>query len=245
MAHSDQVDSDNPDNSAQIDFSSVLASAVHDMKNSLCMLIQSIDTLSKVEEDNHNPEKAKELTTIHYEASRLNTNLLQMLSLYRAEKNQLPLMIEEEYLADIIEEVIEKNDFYAKNRQIEVISHIDNDLMWYLDANLIGNLLNDIFVNALRYTKDRIEITAEIVDRALHLQIIDNGRGYPDHMLTDDDPESDSTMHSMDLENSRTGLGLFFARIIAGAHTNQNQRGFIRLSNHPDTGGSVFTLVLP
>ena len=75
-----------------IDFSSVLASTVHEMKNSLCMLLQSIDTMAQ--DQDQNPRTAQELAKIHYEASRLNTNLLQMLSLYRVEKAQLPLMIE-------------------------------------------------------------------------------------------------------------------------------------------------------
>jgi K+-sensing histidine kinase KdpD len=229
------------DNNNQIDFSSVLAATVHDMKNSLCMLIQSIDRLSEQESRDKNPEKVKELTKVHYEASRLNTNLLQMLSLYRAEKNQLPMIIEEHYVEDIIEELVEKNQFYADSKAINIDADIESDLMWFVDANLIGNLLNDVFVNALRYTKDSIKITAYIKDDHLEIAILDNGNGYPEHMLQ----TSDLTMQEMDLDNNRTGLGLFFARLIANAHTNKDDTGYIKLANDCEIGGSVFTLVLP
>lgn len=223
-----------------IDFSSVLASAVHDMKNSLCMLIQSIDTLS-ASRANEDPEQAKELASIHYEASRLNTNLLQMLSLYRVEKNQLPLFIEEHHIYDLVEELVEKNHFYAENRNVTIEVDIEEDLEWFVDANLIGNLLNDVFVNALRYTKDKIRFEAAIVDGQLHINISDNGCGYPQRMLN----STQLPMQELDLAGNRTGLGLFFARIIANAHSNKDKRGEIKLANNSQLGGSVFTLVLP
>lgn len=222
----------------QIDFSSVLASAVHDMKNSLCMLIQSIDTLSASQTD---PEQGKELASIHYEASRLNTNLLQMLSLYRVEKNQLPLFVEEHHVYDLIEELVEKNHFYAESKNITVEVAVEEDLEWFVDANLVGNLLNDVFVNAMRYTKDKIRFEAGIVDGQLHIDIMDNGNGYPQHMLN----STQLPMQDLDLGNNRTGLGLFFARVIASAHTNKDRYGEIKLANNGQLGGSVFTLVLP
>ncbi|MFT4927908.1 MAG: K+-sensing histidine kinase KdpD [Phenylobacterium sp.] len=252
-----------PDNQQMaLDFSSVLACAVHDMKNSLCMLIHSIDTLSDIEAKEQNPQKSTELAKIHYEASRLNTNLLQMLSLYRAEKDQLPVMIEEHYLEDIVDELICKNKFYSDNKNITIETNIDPELIWFFDDNLIGNLLNDVFVNALRYTKDTITISADIVSiedtakpsqqqdvdllsgssgQQLVVVIKDNGSGYPEHMLQ----STDISMQELDLSSDRTGLGLFFARLIANAHQNKNNAGHIKLANDDNDGGSVFTLVLP
>lgn len=230
-----------PDSPQSLDFSSVLACAVHDMKNSLCMLIQSIDTLSDIESKNQEPEKAAELAKIHYEASRLNTNLLQMLSLYRVEKDQLPILIEEHYIEDMVEELVAKNAFYSDNKTLTIETHVSADLMWYFDDNLIGNLLNDVFVNAMRYTKDKITIEAGIVDAQLQITIRDNGRGYPAHMLQ----ISDLPMQELNLSGYKTGLGLFFARLIAAAHTNKDRSGYIKLANDDEMGGSVFTLVLP
>nr|WP_246072231.1 HAMP domain-containing sensor histidine kinase [Catenovulum sediminis] len=223
-----------------IDFSSVLASAVHDMKNSLCMLIQSIDQLSQ-SSSHQSKEQAEELARLHYEASRLNTNLMQLLSLYRAEKHQLPMTIEEHYIDDLIEEMIAKNEIYIEKRGLTI--EIDNDeaLAWYLDMDLVGNMLNDILINAMRYSKDTIVISTEIINDELHIHIQDNGDGYPQEMID----LIDLPMQDLNFDTGRTGLGLFFARMIAKAHKNQNKEGRIMLENGGKLGGSVFTLILP
>lgn len=224
----------------QVDFSTVLASAVHDMKNSLCMLIQSIDTLSANVADK-DPQEAEELARLHYEAARLNTNLLQLLSLYRVEKNQLPLNIESHYLDDVIEELVAKNELYIENLGIQVSIEIEEELHWYMDVDLISNLLNDIFINALRYSKNKILITAVQDNDNLVVHIEDNGDGYPQSML-------DITvmpMQDVNLNAGRTGLGLYFARLIAGAHHNGDKVGAIKLANNSRLGGSCFTLTLP
>jgi hypothetical protein len=49
----------------------------------------------------------------------------------------------------------------------------------------------------------------------------------------------------LSLAAGRTGLGLFFAHLIANAHRNQQRRGFIELSNGGEFGGAVFRLTLP
>ncbi|WP_111978388.1 sensor histidine kinase [Algibacillus agarilyticus] len=223
-----------------IDFSTVLASAVHDMKNSLCMLIQSIDSLSN-KLASHDQKDAEELARLHYEASRLNTNLLQLLTLYRAEKNQLPLNIEEHYIDDVIDELIAKNELYIANNSLDVEINLPEDLSWHFDIDMISNLVNDIFINALRYSHGKIKIAADIVDDQLVFLIEDNGDGFPDRMLQ----IQNSEMQNLDLNAGRTGLGLFFARLIAAAHTNKSKAGSIHLQNGGELGGGVFKLLLP
>ncbi|WP_016957201.1 sensor histidine kinase [Catenovulum agarivorans] len=224
----------------KIDFSTVLASAVHDMKNSLCMLIQSIEHLGQSSAQD-NPEHADELASLHYEASRLNTNLLQLLSLYRAEKHQLPLTIEENFVSDVVEEMLAKNELYIEKKGLTVELDVAEDLCWFFDLDLIGNLLNDIFINAMRYSKNLIKISAAIKDDQLEITIEDNGNGYPQNMLE----LIDMPMQELNLTTGRTGLGLFFARMIANAHKNNKKTGRIHLNNGGIYKGSIFKLVLP
>jgi len=51
-------------------------------------------------------------------------------------------------------------------------------------------------------------------------------------------------MASADISSGRTGLGLYFARRIAGAHVRRQGQGQISLQNSPQ-GGSIFELRLP
>ena len=227
-------------NNRSIDFSTVLAASVHDMKNSLCLLIQSIETLSlKFSEEQR--EEAQELAQIQYEASRLNSNLLQMLALYRARQDALPISIEEWYLDDLIDDLLAKNDMYIKNKQLEINIDIEHDLAWYFDNDLVSNLLNDIFVNAMRYCKKQIHICAKETNDGLEIAINDDGQGYPQDMLV----SSNTVPKEIDLTTSRTGLGIYFAELIASSHQQDGKVGHISLENGGSLNGSVFRLVLP
>lgn len=224
----------------EIDFATVLASGVHDMKNSLCMLIQSMELLQQ-ELTGASDTAQTELARIHYEASRLNTNLLQLLSLYRIEKDQLPLHMDEYRVDDLCDEVLAKNESYAVQRHIQVTKDCPAHLYWFFDNDLISNLVNDMFVNALRYSKSQLLIRVQELPQQLILEIHDDGTGYPEDMLDN----SDEGINNLNLAAGRTGLGLFFAHMIARAHRNRHQCGRIELSNGGEFGGAVFRLILP
>lgn len=72
-----------------LEFSTVIASTVHDMKNSLALLTQTHSQwLTQLPEALlHNREHG----IIEYEFARLNGMLVQMLGLYKLGVNQLPL----------------------------------------------------------------------------------------------------------------------------------------------------------
>ncbi|MFT6284373.1 MAG: K+-sensing histidine kinase KdpD [Arenicella sp.] len=223
-----------------IDFSTVLGSAVHDMKNSLCLLMQSIESLgqSLVETD---PESRKHLASAHYEAARLNTGLVQLLSLYRAGSDNLPLNIDEYHIEDIIEDLLATNESYLNHKNMILEVSQSADLIWYLDADLIGILLNDVLINAMRYSQKKILLSVYTEHKQLVFKVEDDGPGYPQSMLK----AHSIKMQHCDIGEGRTGLGLFFARLIAQAHNKGDTKGNISLENGGSLGGSVFILTLP
>ena len=226
--------------SSTIDFSSVLAAAVHDMKNSLCLLIQSIENLA----DNLPREldsAHEQVANVHYEASRLNTNLVQILSLYRSELEELPITVDECFIEDLMSDVVESNRVYTQQKNIAIETAISDGLSWYIDSELIFLLVNDALVNALRYGHSKICITAQEDNGALLIRIEDDGPGYPKSMLE----SSHTALSDFHVSQGRTGLGLFFARLIAAAHSQGDKEGFVRLDNGGILGGSVFEVKLP
>ncbi|ATC94307.1 sensor histidine kinase [Pseudoalteromonas tunicata] len=222
-----------------LDFSTVLAASMHDMKNSLCLLLQSMDNISSRLE--HDEKTKTEFAQFHYEIARLNSNLLQLLALYRNCQNSLPLNIEEVYLDELFEELLIKNEMYISNKMLKCTVEIEDDLSWFFDNDLITNLLNDILVNAMRYSKSQLLLKAFKEEQYLKIQIMDDGAGYPEQMLLN----TNEQMASVSLSQSRTGLGLYFASLIAKAHNNNGQYGSVNLSNGGRFNGSVFTLTLP
>ena len=229
-----------PREDESIDFSAILGSAVHDMKNSLCLLMQSIENLgqSLVEAD---PLSREHLASAHYEAARLNTGLVQLLSLYRAGSDNLPINIDEYHIEDVIEDLLATNESYLNHKNMSLEVNQSADLVWYLDADLIGILLNDVLINAMRYSKKKILLSVYTEDQQLIFKLEDDGPGYPHSMLE----AHNINMQHCDIAQGRTGLGLFFARLIAKAHSKSETEGTISLENGGSLGGSVFILTLP
>ncbi|MET0044445.1 MAG: sensor histidine kinase, partial [Candidatus Thiodiazotropha sp. 6PLUC3] len=62
-----------------MNFSDILASLIHDMKNSLGMVINTLDELAEEEKNHENPK----FLTLQHESKRLNNNLIALLSLYK------------------------------------------------------------------------------------------------------------------------------------------------------------------
>ena len=77
------------DSEPSLDFSTVIASTVHDMKNSLAMLMQAHSQwLARLPEpERHTPEQG----VIEFEFAHLNGMLVQLLGLYKLGVNQMPL----------------------------------------------------------------------------------------------------------------------------------------------------------
>lgn len=229
-----------PDNQI-LDFTSVLATAVHDMKNSLSMLTQSTEAIA-LRSKQQGREDSEELSRLHYEVSRLNGSLMQLLALYRFEKNQMPITIEEHYLEDLLKDIYFKNLSFCEQTHKHVEVEVDPSLCWYVDGVLLDYVLNDIVMNALRYSKKWIKISAFEADKQLCIQVDDDGAGFPEEIVH---LANSGTQPSTHFVKNRSGLGLFFAKLIAKAHTNSGKEGTIHLENNSPLGGSRFRLYLP
>lgn len=223
----------------KVDFATVIAVAIHDMKNSLSLLMQSIEQVSNdLPEESHS--MMEELNSAHYEAGRMNTTLVQILGLYRSSMESLPVNIDEIFVSDLIAEIVDSNARYMKQQGIDIHYSVDEELSWFFDRELIYLMLYDVVINAMRYQCKNLYIEASIESEFLKLTIRDDGPGYPESMLK----TSEMALGDHAISQGRTGLGLFFARLIANTHRNKGLCGRIELSN-AEAGGSVYTLYLP
>jgi signal transduction histidine kinase len=224
----------------KLDFSTVVAVAIHDMKNSLGLLMQSIEQVAtQIPEENTNAREG--INSVHYEANRMNTALVQVLSLYRSDLDALPVNIDECFLIDLLEEIVDTNRRYIDQKNLSVKIDVNEDLCWYLDRELIYLLVHDVLINAIRYGCSNIHISAKDIKGELHIVVADDGKGYPISMLE----MATVKLSTFCISEGRTGLGLFFAKLIAQTHRNNGKSGSIKLANDIKTGGSIFELRLP
>ena len=223
-----------------IDFEASLASTTHDMKNSLSMMLNVIDEIV----DNCGPDNCsshKQLLQMQYEAKRVNNNLVQLLTLYKMDKNQLSINISLYPVSELLGETILQNRTLLDYKGIEIFSECPDDLSWFFDRDLISGVINNVLNNAFRYAKDKITLRASEKDGCLVISIEDNGEGYPDSMIE----SGNQTSKGVSFKTGSTGLGLYFASVIAMVHKNKGREGSIALSNGGEYGGGCFTITLP
>lgn len=222
------------------DFSAIIASSVHDMKNSLCMLLGSLDEIMTRCNATSCPS-LKGFSHLQYEGNRVNNSLIQLLSLYRIENGQYSLNLTENDLDECLEECFLESKGLLELKGIATQLHCDEDLLWYFDRNLIVGMLNSVINNSYKYTKSIIKITATIENNYLVISVEDDGNGYPEAMLhggTEHEP-------GIDYKSGSTGLGLYFAKILARLHENKGKKGYITTTNTGIDNGGKFSIFLP
>lgn len=221
-----------------IDFAMVLALAVHDMKNSLGMLLNSLDELRTENEDKLND--SSKFNTLQYEAERIHNDLVQLLGIYRLGENNLSAHIEEHFVPDFLSEHLARHTPLLKGLGIEWSIDAE-EINGFFDAHLLTGALNNTINNAIRYTKSRIRLTANERDGYLVIGVEDDGEGYPENMQH----TGTLSFKSLDFNTGSTSLGLFFISAVADLHSEGDRAGYIKLQNGGPLGGGLFEIWLP
>lgn len=220
-------------------FALLLASSVHDMKNSLGMLLGSLSEILQ-EAPPESDEQRQRFSILQSEASRIRSDLVYLLGLYRLQREELLMQVEEVFVDDFLQQQIAQNDVLLKVRNLRLDLHCDPGLVAYFDEELIANVIGNVLVNAAKYTDSKIIIDAQRKDSGVCISIADNGPGYPDSMIC----APGEFLDGINFESGSTFLGLHFAARIAAMHGEADERGYITLSNQPQ-GGGCFSIVIP
>ncbi len=231
---------DNNINEHNIDFATVLASSVHDMKNSITMLMDTVDVFFQ-NSPPQNEEQEQQFSTLQYYSSRVKNDLIHLLGLYRLQQKNMPVHIEEYVIEDLFDEQIAYSDVMLQTKHINVDVKCDEDATWYMDYDLMSGVINNIIINALKYAQTNLSLSFYQQDGYGCIEIADDGKGYPPAMLND--PQH--YKQSVNFNSGSTSLGLYFAAQVANLHRRQDHRGFITLANGGPLGGGVFTIHIP
>ncbi len=113
----------------------LLASSVHDIKNSLSMLLNTLDDVIETTPIATAVQR-QQFATLRGEAARINNALIYLLGLYRLQEHQLPLQIKEVQVTDFLEEQIDANELLFSIRQLTVRCECDDQLTAYFDPAL-------------------------------------------------------------------------------------------------------------
>ena len=226
----------------EISFTDLIASSIHDMKNSLNLQVSALERIALQARDKGDTAVFEDLGHVIYQANRMNLNLVELLSLYKLGKSIYPVNINDHAVADVIEEAVLQNKPMMDFKGIAISVDCQLDCTWYLDRELIKGVLVNALNNAYHYTSDKIHIVARVKDRQLELRVEDDGRGYPDKMLFSDDV---ACAKGVNFETGSTGLGFYFCSQVAQLHKSGSRRGSLTIENGGALGGGCFVVRLP
>lgn len=224
-----------------LDWSDVMAASIHDIKNSLALILGNLDDLVA------NPENRladpRQATLLKQEVHRVHRSLVQVLMLYKLGNQQFVPQIDEHNLEDFLEEVVADNQVQCAALGLRLDFACDADLTGFFDWELVRGVLDSTIGNACRYARARIRIRADREAGELVLRVEDDGAGFPASVLSS--LPNPGTASPDPIMAGRTRLGLYFAAQVAAQHRDGERVGGIRLANGGGYGGGVFELRLP
>lgn len=212
------------------------------MKNSLMMQLNSLEVIAAQCRERGQTEVVDALGDVVYEAKRMNGNLIQLLGLYKFDRDLYPLDIGEYDIADLIHEAVAQNKSSLDRKGLTIAVRCEPGLRWYVDRDLVTGILINAMTNAYHYTRDQILIVAQVVNGMLELRVEDNGRGYPAAMLAQVVGDG---QRGLSFASGSTGLGFYFAARAARMHVNGERAGTLCIENGGTLGGGCFVVSVP
>lgn len=226
----------------EITFTDLIASSIHDMKNSLNMQISALEQMAQTAQQSHDQSALENLERMLYQAKRMDSSLIQLLSLYKLGNAIYPLDMGEHSVADLLQEACLQNQSIMVYKHVAVEIDCPDDCYWFFDRDLVFGVVINALNNAYQYTHDKIRLAAVAGPAGLELRIEDNGPGYPEHMLQEGGVDAKK---GISFESGSTGLGFYFSAQVAALHKNGDRVGSLFIENGGAYGGGCFVVRLP
>ena len=212
----------------------------HDLKTPLAR-IQGMTDLVMRNSERLNPEQHKALRSINQSSQELSDFIGSILSLGRIESKEIKLHLKSKDINTLLNEVISKCEYLAKERSIQILTEFEPMFSMKLDTDLLHQVFTNLVENAIKYSpkSTKILVSTEEPDGRLIVQVADQGKGIPENEIENIFTKFYRSSQATSSKVKGSGLGLYLARYFVELHNG-------RISVESDTGkGSTFTVELP
>ncbi len=226
-------------NSTKDKFFSIIA---HDLRSPLGAIL----SFSNLIDDECS--SAKEIETVaeynsylNQSARNLNSLLENLLQWSKSQLGSIQHHAINFNLSKVIDDNIEIQRLKAKEKSIDIVSHVDGNINVYADINMVNTIIRNLLSNAIKfsYPKSGITLFAETKGNMLKLSVQDKGMGISrskQDMLF----KIDSNLSTLGTNNETgTGLGLILCKEFA-----EENGGTIEIKSE-EGQGATFTFTIP
>jgi signal transduction histidine kinase len=210
------------------------------MKTPLARIQGMTDVIQKDATPISSPQR-EALDTIKQSAEDLLKFISTILNYAKIESQGVELHLQSRDVNEILKEVIRKNEFLARLKQIQLLAELEPLFSAKVDAELLRQVFSNLVENAIKYSpeKSKVLISSEEVDGKIIIQIADQGMGIAADELPNIFMKFFRSKHAKSSPIKGSGLGLYLAKYFVELH-----RGRISCESTPGQG-STFTVELP
>lgn len=219
---------------------SLLRAISHDLRTPLTGILGATGTLIENGNTLSDEERSELLNNTYDETKWLIHTVENILSLTQLDEGKIRLNIKQEFMEEVIAEVISRTTKQLANHKVE-LSIPEDLIMIDMDGELIEHVLINLIDNASKYTPigSLIKVIVTYQKDTVLIQVRDNGPGIPRKDIENLFNRFYTSGEISDRGRRGIGLGLEICKAIVGAH-----RGNIRAYNN-DNGGATFEFTLP
>lgn len=212
----------------------------HDLKTPLAR-IQGMADIALADTSNLSVAQKEALKSINKSSEELTEFISSILDLTRVESQNIKLKYESKDINQLLDQVIVKYDYLAKEKNISFIKDFEPLFSVKVDVGLMRQVFSNLIENAIKYSPEgsKVLISTEEVGNRIMVQVADQGIGIP---LEEVNNVFMKFYRSSNVKNSPTkgsGLGLYLAKYFVELH-----KGTISVESKPQQG-STFTVGIP
>ena len=212
--------------------------ASHELRTPTSVIMAYAEYLLSIAKDEDEIKTAK---IILKQSKKMSSLISKLLMLARMDHNKEKLNFEYFNFSELVQIVIDELNYSCKNKNIKLITNIQNNLKIYADETLIMRMLINLITNAINYSNENgyIKISVYMINNNIVGEISDNGIGISKENQNKIWDRFYQVDPSRNKDKGNSGLGLSIVKWIVNAHN-----GTIEVKSKINKG-STFTFIIP
>ena len=210
-----------------------VSNMTHELKTPIAIAYSANDALLNYDTTNDPDKKTKYLTIANKQLKRLGELVENILAMSMERRKTMKLKPEEIQLHEFVEEIAAAQRMRG-DKDITINVDIPENITIEADRAHLANVLNNLIDNAIKYSRDSVEIT--VTGDSHDLSVRDNGIGIPSKSIPYLFNKFYRVPHGNRQDVRGYGIGLYYVKSIL------DKMGWDIEAKSTEGEGSVFTI---
>lgn len=210
-----------------------VSNMTHELKTPIAIAYSANDALLNYDTTNDPDKKTKYLTIANKQLKRLGELVENILAMSMERRKTMKLRPEDIQLHEFVEEIAASQRMRG-DKDITINVNIPENTTIEADRAHLANVLNNLIDNAIKYSRDSVEIT--VTGDSHDLSVRDNGIGIPSKSIPYLFNKFYRVPHSNRQDVRGYGIGLYYVKSIL------DKMGWDIEAKSTEGEGSVFTI---